>query len=64
MMATVFYFSVLDQKKSKKNIEHWKKNIKPILGKLIRATILKKNIGRIFGKVSEGDKIKKTFDIF
>ena len=31
-----------------------KKNIKHILG----------NIGHISGKVNEGDKIKKTFDLF
>ena len=43
----MFYFSVLDLKKSNEGGQ--KKNIK-------------KSIEPIFGKVHEGDEIKKTFD--
>ena len=37
-----------------------KKNIEHIFGK----DQIKKNIGHISGKVNEGDKIKKKFDLF
>ena len=51
--ATVFYFSVLDQKKNQ--------NLMREVGKKKH---LKKNIQPIFGKVNEGDQIKKTLDRF
>ena len=49
----MFNFSVVDQKKTKSNVRGRKKNIKE-----------KKNIKPIFGKVNEGDEIKKTLDKF
>ena len=49
--ATCFNFPVLDQKKSNKR--GWEKK-----------TFEKKNMNPIFGKVNEGDEIKKTLDIF
>ena len=63
--ATGFYFSVLDQKKSKiywgravkKHLE--KTNIPPIFRKVNEGDQIKKNIGQISGNVNEGDEIKK-----
>ena len=51
--ATMFNFSVLDQKNLKSNEGgRWKKTFK------------KKNIEPIFGKVNKGDEIKKTLGKF
>ena len=49
----MFNFSVLDLKKN---------NIK--WGRAVKKTFEKKNIEPIFGNVSEGAEIKKTFDKF
>ena len=53
-MATLFNFSVLDQKKSQ--------NLMREGGK--RKTFEKKKIEPIFGKGNEDDQIKETLDIF
>ena len=51
--ATVFYLFVLHQKNPKYNEEGGKKK-----------HLRKKHIQPFFGKVNEGDQIKKTFDKF
>ena len=66
--STIFYFSVLDQKKiqnlmreSGKKKHLGKKNIEPIFEKVNEGDQIKKHFS---GKVNEGDEIKKTFDLF
>ena len=62
LKATMFYFSVLDEKKSKKSIEGGRKktfrikNNEPLSGRETHVTN--------FWKVNEGDEIKTNFDLF
>ena len=66
--VTMFYFPVLDQKKSTSNEKVrknplGKKNIDPIFRKVNEGHKIK-NVGQISSKLNEGDKIKNFCPIF